>query len=184
MAVTARRRMSGQSLVELAIATPVLLGLLLGAFNVAVLVSNKVIAGNAVRQGARLASEIGGLQTNPSPATTNSVDQDILRNVFAVALAMNYSTLKDIYIYQATAPDGQLGDPIPGSAVYNHYLPDGSTGSGPNNFDISLRNQTPPNETSIGVKLVWTYVPPTGSASFTINLSEYCVMKASPFIPS
>lgn len=184
MDTTVRRRMSGQSLVELAIATPVLLGLLLGAFNVAVLVSDKVIAGNAARQGARLASEIGGSQTNPAPATTATVDQQILRNVLAVARGMNYSTLQDIYIYKATSPDGQLGDPIPGTAVYNHYLPDGSTGAGPNNFDITLRNQTPPDETSIGVKLVWTYVPPTGSASFTIKLSEYCVMKASPFIPS
>src|ERR1700694_2834303 len=70
-----RRRTSGQSLVELAIATPVLIGLLLGAFNVAVLVSNKVIAGNAVRQGARLASEIGGAQTNPLPGTTHFVAQ-------------------------------------------------------------------------------------------------------------
>jgi Flp pilus assembly protein TadG len=184
MGAISRRRTSGQAIVELAIATPVLIAMLLGAFNVAVLVSNKVVAGNAVRQGARLASEIGGLQTNPYPADTESVDKQILRNVFAVALAMNYSTLTDLYIYQATSPDGQLGDPIPGSAVYNHYLPDGSRGSGPNNFDISLRNQTPPNETSIGVKLVWTYIPPTGSASFTVKLSEYCVMKASPYIPS
>ena len=68
--------------------------------------------------------------------------------------------------------------------MYNHYRPDGSMGSGPNNFDLNQRIQTPPNETSIGVKLVWTYVPPTGSASFNIKLSEYCVMKASPFIPS
>ena len=180
----ARGRISGQAIVEFAIATPILVGLLLGAFNVAVLVSDKVIAGNAVRQGARLASEVGGAQTNPYPADASSVDKQILRNVLAVARAMNYSTLKDVYIYQATSPDGQLGDPIPGGAVYNHYLPDGTVGAGPNNFDLSLRNQTPPNETSIGVKLVWTYVPPTGAASFTVKLSEYCVMKASPFIPS
>ena len=47
-----RRRKSGQSLIEFAIATPMLIGLLLGAFNVGVLASNKVIAGNATRQGA------------------------------------------------------------------------------------------------------------------------------------
>ena len=184
MSANSRWRMSGQSIVELAVAVPMLLALLLGAFNVAVLASDKVIAGNAVRQGARLASEIGGAQTNPSPATTATVDQQIVRNVLAVAQSLNYTTLKDIYIYAATSPNGQLGDPIPGSAVYNHYLPDGSLGSGPNNYDISLRRQTPPDESSIGVKLVYSYNPPTGTATFNITLSEYCVMKASPYIPS
>jgi Flp pilus assembly protein TadG len=179
-----RRRKSGQSLIEFAIATPMLIGLLLGAFNVGVLASNKVIAANATRQGARLASEIGGWQTNPSPATTATVDQQIVRNVLAVARSMNYSTLNDIYIYAATAQDGQLGDPIPAGAVYNHYLPNGTLGAGPNNFDITVRNQTPPDEISIGVKLVWTYKPPTGSAGINIQLSEYTVMKESPYIPS
>jgi Flp pilus assembly protein TadG len=183
MNTTTRRRMSGQSIVELAVSVPMLLALVLGSFTVAILASDKVIAGNAVRQGARLASEIGGLQTNPT-ATTAKVDDQIVRNVLAVAQSLNYAALKDIYIYNATSADGQLGDPIPAGAVYNHYLPDGSLGSGPNNFDISLRNQTPPNEVSIGVKLVYVYSPPTGSASLTITLSEYCVMKESPYIPS
>jgi hypothetical protein len=43
--------------------------------------------------------------------------------------------------------------------------------------------QTPPNETSIGVKLVYAYNPPTGTG-VSITLYEYCVMKASPYIPS
>ena len=184
MSANSRWRMSGQSIVELAVAVPMLLALLLGGFNVAVLASDKVIAGNSVRQGARLASEVGGAQTNPSPATTATVDQQIVRNVLAVAQSLNYTTLKDIYIYSATSPDGQLGDPIPAGAVYNHYLPDGSLGSGPNNYDISLRRQTPPDESSIGVKLVYSYNPPTGTSTFNITLSEYCVMKASPYIPS
>ena len=149
MSPNKRWRMSGQSIVELAIAVPMLIAMVLGSFTVAVLASDKVIAGNAVRQGARLASEIGGAQTNPAPATTASVDQQIVRNVLAVAQSLNYTTLKDIYIYEASSTDGQLGDPIPGNAVYNHYLPNGTLGSGPNNFDITLRNQTPPNETSI-----------------------------------
>jgi len=174
-----------QAIIELAIATPVLLGLLLGAFNVAVLISDKVVAGYAVRQGARLAAEEGGLDTNPPPMTTATIDQDIVKNVLAVARSMNYSTLLDIYIYRvdfATMPDGQLGDPPIPSAHFNRY--NGVTGAqiGGTGFPISERSQIPPNETSIGVKLIWSYTPPTGTFSFTIRLSEFAVMRASPVL--
>ena len=63
-----RRRQRGQALVELAISVPVLLWLLLGSFDATVMVSDKVIAGYATRQGARLAAEIGGSETNNPPA--------------------------------------------------------------------------------------------------------------------
>lgn len=185
--LSAHRRLSqtGQALIELAVATPVLLGLLLGAFNVAVLISDRVIAGYAVRQGARLAAEEGGVDTNPPPATTASIDQDVVKNILAVARSMNYTTLQDIYIYRvdfAIMPDGQLGNPPVPSAHYNRYS--GTTGAqiGGIGFPISERSQIPPNETSIGVKLVWLYTPPTGTFSFTISLSEYAVMKASPVL--
>jgi hypothetical protein len=175
----------GQAIIEVAIATPVLLGLLLGAFNVAVLISDKVVAGYAVRQGARLGAEEGGRDTNPLPATTSAIDQDIVKNVLAVARSMNYSTLLDIYIYRvdfAAMPDGQLGDPPIAGAHYNRY--NGVTGAqvGAIGFPIDERSQIPPNETSIGVKLIWTYTPPTGTASFTIRLSEFAVMKAAPVL--
>jgi Flp pilus assembly protein TadG len=175
----------GQAIIEVAIATPVLIGLLLGAFNVAVLISDKVVAGYAVRQGARLAAEEGGTDTNPLPATTASIDQDIVKNVLAVAQAMNYTTLLDIYIYRvdfATMPDGALSDPPAAGVHFNRY--NGVTGAqvGALGFPISERSQIPPNETSIGVKLIWTFTPPTGTFSFTIRLSEYAVMRASPVL--
>ena len=182
------RQQRGQAIIELAIATPVILALLLGAFDVTVMVSDKVIAGYAARQGARLGSEIGGKQTNPT-LTTQQVDSDIVRNVLAVARAMNYSTLVEVDIYQPSNPNGTYtsGDPI------NQYDPSGNpiaptsfTGgepTQPNAFPISARKQVPPTETSLGVKVSWRYNPPTGFATFTINLSEYAVMKASPVLP-
>ena len=105
-----RRSQLGQSLVEVAIATPVLIALLLGAFDAAVLISDKVIAGAACRQGARLASELGGTLTNTSiPAMTwPEADAYIFRNVLAVAKAMNYSNIKQIYVYSPTEADGNL----------------------------------------------------------------------------
>ena len=100
-----RRRQRGQALVELAISVPVLLWLLLGSFDASVMVSDKVIAGYATRQGARLAAEIGGSETNPT-LTTMQIDDNIVQNVLAVANAMNYSTLQEIDIYAPRAANG------------------------------------------------------------------------------
>jgi Flp pilus assembly protein TadG len=176
MGTNMRRRQLGQSIVEFAIATPVLLVLLLGAFNTGVMISDKVIAGAACRQGARLAAEIGGQITNPL-LTTAQVDANIVKNVLAVASAMNYSTLSTITIYAPVNPDGDFhaGD------SYNQYNTAGNLVAG-GGFTLAQRIQVPPNETSIGVRLDWAYVPPTGFQSFNINLNEHAVMKASPVL--
>ncbi len=176
MATQVRHRQLGQSIVELAIATPVLIFLLLGTFNTAVMISDKVIAGSACRQGARLAAEIGGQLTNPN-LTTDQVDQDVVRNVLAVANAMNYSTLATITIYAPTNPNGDFNV---GTDLYNQYNAAGTKLH--QTFFLTNRNQTPPSETSIGVRLDWSYVPPTGFQSFTINLNEHAVFKASPVL--
>ena len=171
-----RQRQRGQSLVELAIAVPVLLWLLLGTFDATVMVSDKVIAGYATRQGARLAAEIGGRETNPT-LTTMQVDDNIVQNVLAVARAMNYSTLQEIDIYAPRAATGVFN---PGTDLYSRF--DGSGSFVSSTFPITAREQIPPNETSIGVRLTWVYRPPTGFATFTIVLNEFTVMKAAPVL--
>src|SRR6202158_3035508 len=63
-----RRAKRGQSLAEMAVVIPVLVFLLMGGFDATVMISDKITAGYAVRQGARLAAEIGGSQTTtPTP---------------------------------------------------------------------------------------------------------------------
>jgi Flp pilus assembly protein TadG len=170
------RRQRGQALVELAITVPVLLWLLLGSFDASVMVSDKVIAGYATRQGARLAAEIGGSETNPT-LTTAQVDNNIVQNVLAVANAMNYSSLQEIDIYAPRAANGVFN---PGTDLYSKFTGTGVLVS--SNFPITAREQIPPNETSIGVKLIWIYRPPTGFASFSINLNEFTVMKTAPVL--
>jgi Flp pilus assembly protein TadG len=165
-----------QALVELAISVPLLLWLLLGSFDAAVMISDKVIAGYATRQGARLAAEIGGLETNPA-LTTTQVDGDIIQNVLAVATAMNYSSLQEIDIYSPHAANGVFN---PGADLYSKYTGTGTFIS--SNFPISAREQVPPNETSIGVRLTWIYKPPTGFATLNIQLNEFTVMKTSPVL--
>lgn len=175
MAITARRSQRAQSIIEFAISAPVLILLLLGAFDVSVMLSDKVIAGAACRQGARLAAEIGGQLTNPTLSTTQ-VDDNIIKNVLAVASAMNYSTLTYIYIYQPLQPDGDYhaGDP--------YDLFDASGNTLHQGFPLSARNQIPPNETPIGVRVEWAYNPPTGLPGFALNLSEHSVFLAAPVL--
>lgn len=171
-----RTLQSGQSLIELAVSTPLLIFMLFGVFNTAVMVSDKVVAGSACRQGSRLAAEIGGALTNPT-LTTAQVDQDIVRNVLAVAGAMTYSRLQTITIYSPSNPDGDFR---PATDLYDQFDASGNTLH--SSFPLTARNQVPPAETSIGVRVDWSYTPPTGFQSFTIQLSEHAVYRASPVL--
>jgi len=153
------------------------LAMLLGAFDTAVMISDKVIAGYAVRQGARLGAELGGSLTNPT-LTTGQVDANIIQNVRAVAVAMNYSSLTEIDIYSPTHANG-IFDPT--TDQYDKF--DGSGNPISYGFPLSNRLQVPPSEGSIGVRLVWRYIPPTGFATFSISLDEHAVMKLAPVLP-
>src|ERR1700737_3954475 len=73
------KRKRGQSLAEMAVVIPVLVFLLMGGFDASVMISDKITAGYSVRQGARLAAEIGGAQT-PS-CNTQTIDKQIVYNV-------------------------------------------------------------------------------------------------------
>ena len=176
-----RRPLGGQSLVELAVATPVLLILLMGAFNMGVLISDKIMAGYASRQGARLAAQLG----NGSGLTTTQIDQQIFQNVVIAASNLNYATLTEIDIYSPSSSDGSL---ISTDAA-NRYICPCSTSSLPSptqtggGLPNTSRLVVPPNETSIGVQIVWQYVPPTGFATFSVQLKEYTVMKVVPVLP-
>ena len=194
MATTRRRNQLGQSIVEIAIAAPVLLALLLGAFDIAVLISDKVIAAGACRQGARLGAELGGTITNTvvPPMTVAEADAYITKNVLAVAKAMNYSSVTDIYIYSPTEPDGDLpltgaGSPT-GPDLIDHFTITGTPGnytatlSGSYNLTLDKRLQVPPNETPMGVKLRWAYAPPTG-LGLNVVLTEYGTFLAAPVLP-
>jgi Flp pilus assembly protein TadG len=163
----------------MAVVIPVLVFLLMGGFDATVLISDKITAGYAVRQGARLAAELGGSQTNPG-STTIEIDRQIARNILAVARGMNSATLMEIDIYAPSLADGtyKSGDPI------DQYFvgPGGSLSPGTTTFPIASRNQTPPSETSIGVRLVWQYSPPAGVFPKNMPMQDYAVMKAAPVL--
>jgi Flp pilus assembly protein TadG len=172
-----RRMRRGQSLAEMAVVIPVLVFLLMGGFDASVMISDKITAGYAVRQGARLAAEIGGSQT--TSLTTDQVDKQIIKNVLAVARTLTSATPTEIDIYAPTRADGsyQAGDPID-----QYFITPGAINPGTMTFPVQNRQQTPPNETSIGVRILWTYAPPAGIFPSNMQLVDYAVMKAAPLL--
>ncbi len=173
-----RRRRRGQSLAEMAVVIPVLFFVLMGGFDATVMLADRVTGGFAVRQAARLAAELGGSQTNPN-ATTSQIDMQIVRNALAVARGLTSATVSEIDIYAPSLADGtyRAGDPVD-----QYFVNGGAVSPGTQTFPIQNRNQTPPNETSIGVRLVWTYAPPAGIFPQNMRIVEYAVMKASPLL--
>ncbi|HYM50603.1 MAG TPA: TadE family protein [Candidatus Limnocylindrales bacterium] len=171
------RRRRGQALVELALTIPLIGVLLMGGFDVTMMISDRLAAAYAVRQGARLAAELGGLQTNPGVSQA-TIDKKIVRNVLAVTNRMAYGTINEVDIYLASQPGGvyQAGDPIDQWDGSGNPLAGGLM-----TFTLDKRVQTPPIETSIGVRLLWTYTIPTGNLA-TMNLNDFTVMKAAPVL--
>jgi Flp pilus assembly protein TadG len=170
------RRQAGQSLTEFALALPVMLLLLLGAFNIGVLLADKVVAAYATRQGARLAAELGNGQ---GTLTTSQIDQQIVSDVTAASSSLTYASIREVDIYAPRAANGVFNS---ATDEYDSY--DGSGTLLHSGFPGSDRVQVPPNETSIGIRVVWQYSPPTGSSAISVSSSEYTVMKASPVLAS
>ena len=168
----------GQSLAEMAVVIPVLFFLLMGGFDATIMIADRVTAGSAVRQSARLAAELGGIQTNPG-AITSQIDMQIVHDALAVARGLTSANVTEIDIYAPSKADGtyQPGDPID-----QYLISGGAITPGTQTFPIQNRNQIPPTETSIGVRLVWNYSPPAGIFPKNMQIVEYAVMKAAPLL--
>lgn len=183
----------GQAMVEAALLTPVLLLLVLGAYDVSIFASNKVQALGAVRHGVRIAAQLGGVPKNPPPPASHTcdgtivggspqdnvdnIDKQIVQVVVAATANMNYVTVNEVDIYQPGSSKGAFvsGDPV------NRYSKAG-TRIGPVGFPLNQRCQGPlgssPHDTSIGVRLDWTYRPANGipGPSF-VSILDYSVEK-------
>jgi Flp pilus assembly protein TadG len=189
--VSRERPQSGQSVVELALSIPVLLTMLFGMLNIGVLITDKVIAAYAARQGARLAAELGNGVI--SGLSTLQIDQNVIGTVNASTANLAYATLTEVDIYQASkaAPVSGAGcvvstlGPANGSfdsttQPYDSY--DGSGNQLHQGFLNTARMQVPPCETSIGVSIKWKYTTPSGYQALSLALVDYAVMKAAPVL--
>ena len=157
----------------MAVVIPVLFFLLMGGFDATIMIADRVTAGSAVRQSARLAAELGGIQTNPG-ASTSQID-----DALAVARGLTSATVTEIDIYAPSQADGNYK---PGDPVDQYLISGGAITPGTQTFPIQNRNQIPPTETSIGVRLVWNYSPPAGIFPKNMQIVEYAVMKAAPVL--
>ena len=163
----------GQAALEFAFVAPVVALLLFGGLYVTLLVSNDIKAGYAARAGVRLATELGGRQSNAT-ATTAQIDAKVVANVLAVMQTSTYAVVDEIDIYAVTSADGTMQ---PGD------LADTFDGTGRplalQTLPLELRLQSPPDETSLGVRLRWHYTTPLvgfGSAA----TATYAVMRCAP----
>lgn len=173
-----RRFQRGQSVTEFAIAAPVLILLLLGAFDLTNLSNDLITAQEATRTGARVASILGGQTCVPAGSllTELQVDDEIASDVRAVASRIVYGTITAVYIYTPAATNGVFNA---GTDKYARYNATGARVS--SSFSTTVpydRNQIKDAETSVGVELDWTFRPPTGVGSPTLNFKEYSVFKA------
>lgn len=173
------RRQLGQSVVELVLVLPLLALLLLGTFNVGILIVDKVVAAYAARQGARLAAILGNGQS--AGLTTLQIDQNVCQAVLASSSGLVNGTITEVDVYQADASGAASnGSFNPAVNPYDRY--DGACSQVSQGFPASARVQTPPNDVSVGVWIKWQYVAPTGYQATSLTLTEYCAMKTTPVL--
>jgi Flp pilus assembly protein TadG len=170
----------GQSAVELALSLPVLVVLLMSVFNITVLISDRLVAGYATRQGARMAAQLG----NGQGVAASQVDQQICQSVLVSATNLNFATITEVDIYKV--PSSATGGALQSSYSQDRYTVDSSlttcTAIAPQTYAVASRGVAAPYEDSIGVRILWQYTPPTGTYSVNIALDEFTVMKAAPVI--
>ncbi|MEA2684495.1 MAG: hypothetical protein QOK05_2823 [Chloroflexota bacterium] len=188
----------GQAIVEVALIVPVAILLVLGAYDTSVMGSDKTVATSAVRNGARLASQIGGVGTTP-PANTCSgaapasltmaqADAQIVAAVLASTTNMTYlggGTSRagfpdEIDIYRPADPGGKINK---ASDPYESYTPETTTlattinsGSTNNFLSVAATSSAIPAGTSVTLtvgpnsqNVVTSAAVPAGATNIPVN---------------
>jgi Flp pilus assembly protein TadG len=200
-----RRRLrdtrKGQAMVEMAMLLPVLMLIFLGAWTAANLIDDNDAAAQATRAGARLAAELGNGAS--LGLTQAQVDRNIIDQVLPIVKPqLTNAQVTEIDIYQPNGCTGTTpfnsGTCPPNNGAYCPTPPYTACGGTAEPVDIytvtnyvaafpcttctytlALRLQTHPNESELGVRLVFKYTSPTLSF-FTQTDSQYTVMRLVP----
>jgi Flp pilus assembly protein TadG len=195
----------GQAMVEMAMLLPVLMILFLGAWTASNLIDDNDAAAQATRAGARLAAELGNGASGG--LTQTQVDTDIIDTTLPIVIQQQTnSTLLEIDIYQPNGCTGTTpfasGTCPPNNGAYctsslvNAYTPVCAGVTEPIDsytvtsgaavfpcttctYTLALRDQTHPNESELGVRLVFKYTSPT-IKFFTQTDTQYTVMRLAP----
>jgi TadE-like protein len=177
----------GQAIVEFALLVPVLVFLILGAFDLSILASNKGIAISSVRHGARLGAQLGGISNGaacqgivPFGTPDSVVDNAILNDVLAAAFekknttgrhlsGMNSVVVNEVVIYRVPTAQTADGTYQAGYHANKYTITSIPVAGGTSwkftiqagaNYPLSERCQGPlDHEAEIGVRINWTYSP-------------------------
>jgi hypothetical protein len=193
----ARRRSSGQVLVEFALIFPMLLVVIFGTIELALILSSLGGFNFAARDGARLGSLLG--RSNPQ------ADQDIVTLVDSHVQGLVMAKGLEVDIFRAASDGNCLNLPSGGGAevsvddpscAKNRFNMDGSLYLGSSiQWPVSARNDTLANADYLGVRILFRYTfitsflnyycnPPssctTGNAGTHLDLSATSVQRIEP----
>jgi hypothetical protein len=179
-----RRSERGATLLETALVLPMLILLVIGLAEVAMLVIDEMAVSNAAREGARVGSAAGQY-------TQGSIDADtlILRSVEQAACHIEHGQLLSVTIYEADAAGNLPAD----TSKINRYEPSGNLNcNSVGTTSLSCRNGCPwvpasrnnnlPTPANLGVLVEYEHNPVTGLFPFpsTLTLSDRAVMRIEP----
>jgi Flp pilus assembly protein TadG len=211
------RGQRGQSIVEFAMVTPLLILLILGVFDTSTMASNKVVAISAARNGARLGAVLGGVSSNNASCRGSQhagtslvqVDNAIVNDIVGIAFeakkngnhtsGLVHADLTEVAIYNPPIANtsGIFNDgvdpankyTISTTVVSGNTLPVVTAKSyGGPAFPLTARCQAPQgSEAEIGVRLIWTYMPPDNIPASSITFgpapgnlpADYAVERAA-----
>lgn len=154
----------GQSLVELALLLPLLLGMLLGIIDTGMMLADKSSVSYANRQGARLLESFGASQSlNPDPTILLAMI-DALK-----ASKIDLNGLQSITIFRAdTSAEAQAGDNPAMDLTYT-YVNGVQTGSSSSGTAYVYTARNPGDNVGITVRYRYTGFTPLFAGGFTFS---------------
>lgn len=193
--ITTRAGQRGQSLVELAIAIPVILILLLGMLEFGFAFSHHLTLEYATREGARMGAALANgtaeVDCNLSPGV--DLDAYIIAAVQRVLLGAGgqipITQVKEIHIYEADSvgAEGLTNKWVPGAGPTVETVPLQFMRSCATNWAPCSRTNTSGNVDSLGVSLIYDYqyITPLGkfmgmTGAVQLRISDRTIMALNP----
>jgi hypothetical protein len=192
-----RHASRGQALFEMACILPLLLALFAGGYSITEAVTDDQLVNLAIGQSARYAAQIGnnGYSKAPYGCMANAkdpceADKLIIGTLLPLLQQMISVSVQEIDIYQpqtCSPPTSALSGSCPVDVGYHSgsdlaerydgsgaFLGNDSSGA----YTLDLRVQSSPNQTSVGVSVIYKYVPPTHV--FAVTLTQYSAYRLEP----
>jgi hypothetical protein len=196
-----RRGSRGQALYELACILPLMIGLFVGGYSMTESITDDQLVNVAIGQAARYGAQVGNngytaAKTAALCQVSNvdpcQADKLIIGTLLPLLQQMISVTVTEVDIYQPptctpNATEAYVLSSCPAHVGYvaasdlaERYRGDGTLiGNGAAGvYTLDKRVQGSPNEASIGVSVIYNYVPPTHV--FSLTLTQFCAYRLSP----